>query len=243
MPTSLPPAFVWTKMGAESGEALDRIIQRKEFERRLGDGTFCWGIGNALGNSIDRLAAEFKDPTVWFSPMPSRPKKIDESPESVLLWTAFVNSKGEVEPLPAHVVVTSRGGMGDASKQRHYALFCSSSLPIDHRVSEKCVITPTTLRNFSSGTKLGASQVTAVVQQFPNMNADGRQYEVAFSANLTSCMYARLANPAVLARPECDVINQAAQRGLSAWESFVFEIRARYERLGCDTSTAQAALF
>lgn len=27
----LPRAFVWTKMGAESGEALTAIIKRKEF--------------------------------------------------------------------------------------------------------------------------------------------------------------------------------------------------------------------
>lgn len=39
-------AFVWTKMGVESGGVLTQIILRKEAERIAGDGNFWWGISN-----------------------------------------------------------------------------------------------------------------------------------------------------------------------------------------------------
>jgi hypothetical protein len=45
-------AFVWTKMGVESGETLPQIIQRKEAERIAGDGNFWWGIGTSLGAAV-----------------------------------------------------------------------------------------------------------------------------------------------------------------------------------------------
>ena len=45
-------AFVWTKMGVESGEDLAKIIRRKESERIAGRGIFWWGIGNSLGAAV-----------------------------------------------------------------------------------------------------------------------------------------------------------------------------------------------
>lgn len=44
--------FVWTKMGAESGEGLEQIVRRKEAERLQGSGQFWWGIGNSLGPAV-----------------------------------------------------------------------------------------------------------------------------------------------------------------------------------------------
>jgi len=45
----LPNNFCWTRMGVEAGEELDRILFRKEYERKLNGGIFTWGIGSALG--------------------------------------------------------------------------------------------------------------------------------------------------------------------------------------------------
>ncbi len=45
-------AFVWTKMGVESGEGLEQIVRRKEAERVEGNGEFWWGIGNSLGPAV-----------------------------------------------------------------------------------------------------------------------------------------------------------------------------------------------
>ena len=145
----LPPAFVWTKMGAESGEALAAIIQRKEYERWLGDGMFAWGIGNALGSAVSALAAETPNPMVVFSAMPSKPKTEDAQPTSVLLWTAYEDDLGAAHPLPAHMVVTSRGHAGGADKVRHYALFCHSQAPLLNSTGVEGVA-PAALRNFTT---------------------------------------------------------------------------------------------
>jgi hypothetical protein len=38
----IPNAFVWTKIEAEGGQSIDRILHRKELERQS-VGTFWWG--------------------------------------------------------------------------------------------------------------------------------------------------------------------------------------------------------
>jgi hypothetical protein len=50
--------FVWTKMGAESGEGLAQIVRRKEGERVAGRGIFWWGIGTSLGPAVPDRARQ-----------------------------------------------------------------------------------------------------------------------------------------------------------------------------------------
>ena len=42
-PNAIPGAFVWTKIQAEAGQSIKRILNRKELERQASDGTFWWG--------------------------------------------------------------------------------------------------------------------------------------------------------------------------------------------------------
>ncbi len=220
-----PESFVFSKMGAESGEALAAIIRRKEYERQLGDGMFAWGIGNALGNAVALLAAEVPEPIAVFSVMPSKPKKEDEQPSSVLLWTAYEDSNGAAHPLPAHMLVTSRGHAGGNAKGRHYALFCHSTVSLLDTPLAMADVMPAALRNFTTGNPLGASQVTAVVRNAGTAPDGARSYPVAFTARLAGVRYARLLAPKLLSIADAGEIADAARNGIEAWRSFVARIR------------------
>ena len=50
-----PNAFVWTKIQAEAGQSIKRILNRKELERQASDGTFWWGIGESRSRKFDLL--------------------------------------------------------------------------------------------------------------------------------------------------------------------------------------------
>jgi hypothetical protein len=60
----LPEAFCWTKYGAEAGEAASSILRRKELERLATGGIFLWGIGNAIGPSLEQLLGQACEPKV-----------------------------------------------------------------------------------------------------------------------------------------------------------------------------------
>jgi hypothetical protein len=107
-------AFVWTKMGVESGEALTQIVLRKEAERIAGDGNFWWGIGTSLGAAVrDDARANGGSLPVLFSEMLARPKAIDQSPEMVRRWNGWEDENGRAHDVPSYAKVISRG---DASK-------------------------------------------------------------------------------------------------------------------------------
>lgn len=222
----LANVFVWTKMGAESGEALAAILRRKEFERQLGGGMFAWGIGNALGDSVSHLAALTPEPLAVFSPMPSRPKRVDVAPMSVLLWTAYQDAYGVVHPLPPHLAITSRGHAGNSAKARHYALFCTSCSPLTQPQPDLTAIKPAELLNLMSSRPLGASQVTAVVQRSREVVAGAREYPVAFTAHLIGPRYAKLFAPKQLSAAEIAAMAEAAHGEIGDWKALVADLRA-----------------
>src|ERR1700730_14929623 len=76
----------WTRMQAEAGQDISRIIARKELERRSGFGVFFWGVGNAPNRSTKRLAAMDEDIDVVFSLMKTQPKARDAAPTGVVAW-------------------------------------------------------------------------------------------------------------------------------------------------------------
>lgn len=87
-------------------------------------------------------------------------------------------------------------------------------------------VSPAALRNFTTGTQLGASQVTAVVRRCQETAIpDARVYPVAFRASLTGIRYARLCAPRLLSAEEIERMNAAAA-SLDAWRQFVGEVRA-----------------
>ena len=177
----------WTRMQAESGEGLARILRRKDLERRAGVGLFFWGIGNAPSRAIPALVRTAATVHVLFSVMKSRPKAHDVAPSRVLAWQSYVNADGIVRPLPVHVLVTSRAG----SRNCHYALVCHSEAPLD--MADEGPFDPAAFRNYGGGGAVGTSQVTALLER---RAADERSdYRVAMRARLVEGFWVKLVDP------------------------------------------------
>src|SRR3546814_1987482 len=86
-----------------------------------------------------------------FTPMKAAPKNIDVSPRSVLLWLGYqAGNGGDVERLPDHMLVTSRGHSGTGEDKRgHYALICRSHRSLLEQAGEEA-IDPNAARNLVS---------------------------------------------------------------------------------------------
>jgi len=194
-------------MGAEAGEQLGAILARKEEERSAGKGVFFWGIGTALGQSIWDFVNKVGDPHVLFSPIRSKPKLIDLYPVRVVRWNSYVDRLGAKHPLPAHVFVTSRTWPDVARKRNHYALVCKREVPLNDDLLPQLHFD--CLANLNRGSRLGFSQVTAVVERDAKCIDRGRSYQVMFSARLTAPYFVRLADPVDLEEPSWNVGRRA----------------------------------
>jgi hypothetical protein len=183
-------AFVWTKMGVESGEGLQHIVRRKEAERIAGRGQFWWGIGNSLGSAA-RDAARLQGGSlpVLFSQMLAKPKAADSAPGMVWKWTGWEDETGRIHDIPAHAKVISRG---TAAKDRHYALVCRSDVPLA-LARGGARFDPAQCRTLS-GKAPGASQVTALLRGKPDTHRGG-PYEICFRAVLVEPWAVKLVRP------------------------------------------------
>jgi hypothetical protein len=226
LPGELPSTFCWTKMGTESGEGLEMIVRRKEWERRLGNGVFLWGIGQSLGANASLATSNGERLDAVFSPMQSKPKEIDVEPGELVLWTAWTDNAGRTRPLPRHTFVTSRATLPSGRrKENHYALVCNSDRPLGK--TSGMFVAPHTLRNFGTGKVLGASQVSAVVAYDPSeSNSHGKTYPVSFTAQLASPYFIRLAEPTML---HADIIKEVEaicrSDNIVNWGNFIRRLR------------------
>lgn len=201
----LPNHFCWTRFGTESGEDIMSILARKEQERQATGGMFLWGVGSSVGPAMRDLVRIEQQPRVVFSPMRSKPKPIDCTPSGVLHWTSAQDLNGNEWPLPAGTRVTSRQrSEGGREKRAHYALVCRSSMPLVAREEHRLIYEA--LVNLQTKNKLGASQVTAVVQLLKVAKQEGTAYPVALIAELVFPYFVRLENPVGLdiQRPKRD---------------------------------------
>ena len=190
----LPAAFCWTRFGPEAGEGIEEIIERKERERCANDGIFFWGIGNSVAPAMRELIAQVDAPEVLFSPIKSRPRRVDVAPESVVRWRAGETLSGRRFRLPRGARITSRWR---GSSTLHYALVCRAESQL--RFCELGWLSPGSLRNLLRGTSIGASQVTAVVRREDAEDSEnGARYAVALRAQLVEPYFIRLHEPALL---------------------------------------------
>ena len=187
---SIPRAFCWTRFGTEAGESFASILARKEAERRANDGIFLWGIGNSIGPAVSELVARVDTPEVLFSPIKSRPRQVDVAPAHVVRWTRAEDLHGRAFDLPSASRVLSRWTPG--RRGAHYALVCASADALE--LDDRGCLSFGALRNLRSGARLGASQVTAVVER-EEANAGGSEYLVALRAALVAPYFVRLRQP------------------------------------------------
>jgi hypothetical protein len=196
MPISenIPRQFVWTRYGTEAGENADRILARKETERRGADGVFLWGIGNSVTKGISLLVRklEGRHPVVVFSPMISAARAIDAKPAHVARWLGAMRIDGSRWPMPNSAVVTSR--ISDIERpRRRFALVCFSEEVISaNSAAPRFDIAD--LVNLESRAPVGASQVTAVVENIGGDRNCG-PYVRAFTARLVPPYVVALCDP------------------------------------------------
>lgn len=188
-----PQCFCWTRFGDEAGQSMAEILARKELERRANGGVFLWGIGNAVGPGMRKLLQIVPEPLVVFSPIKGRPRRSDSSPSLVAAWTAAETMRGCPYQLPPGSMVTSRLDPAH-SKPSHYALVCYSDKPLAPAASGPR-IGFTSLRNITTGNRLGASQVTAVVRVAGDTEVQDGGYQVAWTARLAEPHFIRLRAP------------------------------------------------
>lgn len=196
----LPEFFCWTKYGTEAGEEISSILQRKEAERVAGGGTFLWGIGNAIGPSVDALIATAARPEVVFTPMKSRPAARDVAPARTARWHCGVGLDGASYEVPSFSTVTSRVS---PSRGHHYALVCRSDRPIRIGPASRPSFAATHVENLRSGSRVGASQVTSVVRRIAcALGLLPSNYTVAFTAELVAPYFVRLDEYTLIDRGE-----------------------------------------
>ena len=219
------------------------IVRRKDLERASGGGIFAWGIGNSVGPAIKyaKHAERIQQLEALFTPMKSRAKAIDSSPTSIVLWLGYHNEFGSIEPLPRHIVVTSRAhSLSGEEKRGHYALICHSDEPLGQQKNSGA-IDGNSVRNLVSSNPVGASQVTSVVRY----NGEGffcGEYPIVFRATLINQAFVRLAAPIVLEGKRLDLYREVcAARTVSQWLSRVDSLKTIASPL--PPTSAQARLF
>jgi hypothetical protein len=189
-----PGGFCWSKFGVEAGEPAESILARKEHERRLNGGIFLWGIGTSIWPSLQALLQVNKSPTIVFSPMLSRPAKIDVMPDCVAVWTTATGMDGSKYEFPQHSFVSSR--VTPSRVRRHFALVCATDAEIRDRSTDGQCVYRSELRNYLSNNELGASQVTAVVRRIKEVATRlERPHRIAFKAQLTYPYLVELQHP------------------------------------------------
>lgn len=197
LPLESGPTYVcWSRMQAEAGQDLNAIVARKELERRVGEGLFFWGVGNAPSRIISALARANVPVQVVFSLMKSRAKATDVAPARVVAWRRFLDAHGAERALPQHALITSRGNSGSGPKRTHYALMCHSREPLALRRGRP--FDPKAYRNAAgTGAPVGSSQVTALLRRVEEESPHA-DYEINLSACLTGSYWVRLTDPVEL---------------------------------------------
>lgn len=208
----------WTRMQAEAGEQLTRIMRRKELERRSGGGVFFWGVGSAPSRAIPALVRTAAAIDVLFSVMKSRPKAKDAAPEKIVAWRSYVDTDGSIRQIPGHVLVTSRAG----ARGYHYALICRSDTPLG--VADEGPFDPSAFRNVGAGGAVGASQVTALLERHAKDGAS--DYRVAMRARLTDGFWVKLVDPIELDDADRDAL-EAESENEDEWLALVARIRSK----------------
>jgi hypothetical protein len=212
----------WTKMQAEAGQPLSRIVDRKELERKIGRGLFFWGVGTPLGPGVS--AAGGRPIKLIFSTMLSPPKLIDSAPSSVLVWRKYYDPRAGLSDLPSHVLVLSRGQTPAGPKLRHYALVCFRRAVLTLRPGR--LFDPSVYRNVGGSQRVvGPSQVTSLLKRVEVEEPRGR-YKVDMQAKLISPYCVRLEDPAALRVDEVCKINDFRCNDTQEWIRFVSQLRS-----------------
>jgi hypothetical protein len=187
-------AFVWTKIGTETGESIADIVDRKEGERSKG-GVFWWGIGTSLGPALrDEAQKSGGSIPIIFCVMLGEPQKLDVSPASKVRWTSWRDWDGSETSVPPFVLVKSRGeDRSGKRKNKHYSVVCRPDGKL--RLNSNGQLFDARNCRTLSGKAPGDSQNTALLTGDITRSHPNGRYRVAFAAMLVRPWQATLLNP------------------------------------------------
>ncbi|GIK49584.1 MAG: hypothetical protein BroJett013_22810 [Alphaproteobacteria bacterium] len=217
----------WSKMQAEAGQPLEQIVARKELERRAGNGLFSWGVGNSPSTLIPTLAKVGAEVDMLFSVMKSKPRAEDTAPSGIFVWRTFFDCNGVEQPLPPHLVITSRSQSASGPKRAHYALMCYSDRKL--ALGDLGPFDPDCYRNAGgTGGRVGSSQVTALLVQKNTPKADA-PYRVAFDAKLIGSLWVKLGQPLLVPKSKVKrlkrLTEKASETSPAEWLGFAYQLR------------------
>jgi hypothetical protein len=151
---------------------------------------FLWGIGNSIRPSLVALLERTSEPVVVFTPMLSPPAEQDRRPAAVGAWLQATGLDGQPFEIPAATTVTS-GLRGSELPRCHYALVCRRDEPLADL--DEAWLDDDHLRNLRTGSRVGSSQVTSVVERVSD-HQPRQRYPVAFLAHLVAPFQVVLTN-------------------------------------------------
>ena len=102
-----------TKFGPESGETAEKIVARKDLERRAGVGAhkneFWWGVGEkGTAQSVQTLISQHGGNIVLFSAIKDQKPPNKGSATDALVWRKYRMLGGDIlQDIPKHVLITS----------------------------------------------------------------------------------------------------------------------------------------
>lgn len=227
-PEQLPATFCWTKVGLINGEDFATTVLRKEWERLSGGGRFLWEVNRPLGNHAHLTERNCGNLISVFSPASAKPKSVQKKPEDALLWNAWIDSGGQLRPLPSHVFLKSATHQSSGDRKKaHFALVCSSLQPLT--IGSTLKVFPDLLRNVGSGKRLGAALSSVIVDQVASTNRrEGRHHPVALIAKLESPFFVRLAQPTLVKLRDLAEVDNASRVGdFETYMTLVRRLRSR----------------
>jgi hypothetical protein len=221
----LPNVFVWTKIGDDSGQGIQAILNRKELERQAAN-KFWWGVGRSIRPQIRHLLTRDGHPEVIFSEMPSTAHDRDRNPDGVLLWEKYVTPT-RPESLPEHVVVISRAHDSNGKrKDKYYALVCENPLGILRSGGGSADLWA--LRNLLTGKSLAGQQIAAVVEHIPRNSPVTAMYPVTARAVLAAPHFVQLTGERELTQLERQLLDDVSLEGKTVddWKAFAAKLRS-----------------
>ena len=193
--------YVWSKMGPDADQTLDKIIDRKEAERRMG-GDIWWGLGTPLGPCVESEAIlNGGTLPVLFSEL----RKQEQAPnQSIYVWNRWRSiRKGHhgthSGTIPKHALV-----LGGNPDRPYYALVfrCDTELALgDHGLFD-----PALCRTLANRRRPGVSQRSALLEG--QVRHPHGPYRIAVSADLVVPWYVRLTHPRMLTAAELARVHQ-----------------------------------
>ena len=239
IPVFQQAAVCLAKFGPESGETAEKILARKDLERRAGVGAykneFWWGVGErGTAQSIQALISEHGGNTVLFSAIKDQKPPNKGSAGDALVWRKYRMLGGDIlQDMPKHVLITTAAMTnGGTVRTKHFALVCKSSVPL--KIGGRAFrFSNAHYKNLSKDGKVGKSargkRSIAALVRWTNSPISGAECDslADFSADLCTPFCVELFDPKLISFSALAKLNQQIENGLGIrqWTLAVAAIR------------------